>query len=84
MILLLAEAMANVNESFVSHLASQGTLYAFLLSGQTYGTKRPNFLTNGTTICWTLRICCHDMLYDDTEYACYRLAHELETLPGYA
>jgi len=40
--LLLAEAMANVNESFVSHLASQGTLYAFLLSGQTYGTKRPN------------------------------------------
>ncbi len=47
-VLLLAEAMANVNESFVSHLASQGTLYAFLLSGQTYGTKRPNFLTNGT------------------------------------
>ncbi len=48
--LLLAEAMANVNKSFVSHLASQATLYAFPLSGQSFGTKRPNILTNGTRL----------------------------------
>ncbi len=36
------------------------------------------------TIYWTVRICCHDMLDDDTESACSRLAYELEALSGYA
>jgi len=35
-------------------------------------------------VCWTVRMYCHMMQNDDTKYACFQPACELEVLPGYA